>query len=406
MIVLELKLKGKPQQDRIIDEMIRTAQFIRNKALRYWMDNQNVKLSDLYKQCAILAKEFAWAGKLNSMARQASAERAIFAIQRFFANCKANKPGKKGYPQFKKFTRSVEYETSGWKLSSDKRSLTFTDGFAAGTFKLVGSRDLHFYAPEEIKRVRVIRRADGYYVQFCISVERVEEVVPTGKAVGLDVGLNHFLTDSTGATIPNPRHLRKSEKDFKRAQRKVSSKKKGSANRKKAINKLGRKHLKVSRQRKDFAIKTALCVVKSSDFVAYEDLLVSNMVKNPKLAKSISNAAWDKFAQWLQYFGKVYGKTVIAVAPVYTSQDCSACGNTVKKSLSVRTHICGCGAVLDRDRNAAINILAKGLRQAGITLNSNTVGHTEINAWGQNDLYSLVVTSTSKLTDRSAARRV
>jgi putative transposase len=111
------------------------------------------------------------------------------------------------------------------------------------------------------------------------------------------------------------------------------------------------------------------------------------MVKNHKLAKSISDAAWNQFVQWLEYLGKVYGKTVIAVAPVYTSQDCSA-GNTVKKTLSVRTHICGCSAVLDRAHNAAINILAKGLKQAGITL--NTVGHTEINAWGQSDLYSLV----------------
>jgi putative transposase len=376
--------------------MIRTAQFIRNKTLRYWMDNQNVKLSDLYKQCAVIAKEFEWAGKLNSMARQASAERTIFAVQRFFTNCKANKQGLKGYPQFKKFSRSVEYKTSGWKLSSDKRSLTFTDGFAAGTFKLVGSRDLHFYAQEEIKRVRVIRRADGYYVQFCIGVERIEEAVPTGKAIGIDVGLNHFLTDSTGATIPNPRHLRKSEKALKRAQRRVSSKKKGSSNRRKAINRLLRKHLKVSRQRKDFAIKTALCVVKSSDFIAYEDLQVRNMVKNHKLAKSISDAAWSQFAQWLQYLGKVYGKTVVVVAPQYTSQDCSTCGNTVKKALSVRTHACSCGAVLDRDHNAALNILAKALRQAGIDL--NTLGHREINAWGQTDLYSLVVTSTSKPT--------
>jgi len=396
MITLEFKLKGKLAQYRIVDDMIRTAQFVRNKALRYWIDNEGVKLSDLYKQCAVMAREFEWAGKLNSMARQASAERAIFAIGRFFANCKAKKPGKKGYPQFKKHTRSVEYKTTGWKLSADKRSLTFIDGFEAGTFKLVGSRDLHFYAPTEIKRVRVVRRADGYYVQFCISVERTEEAVPTGKSIGIDVGLNHFYTDSNGNTAPNPRYLRKSEKALKRAQKRVSRKKKGSKNRKKAINRLGKKHLKVGRQRKDFAVKTALCVVKSSDFVAYEDLQVRNMVKNHKLAKSISDAAWDQFAQWLQYFGKVYGKTVIAVAPVYTSQDCSACGNAVKKSLSVRTHVCSCGAVLDRDHNAALNILAKGLKQAGIVL--NTVGHTEINAWGQTDLYSLVVTSASKPT--------
>jgi len=91
-----------------------------------------------------MAALFESAGKLNSMARQAMA-RAIFAIGRFFSNCKALKPGKKGYPQFKKQTRSVEYKTSGCKLSSDKRCLTFTDGFAAGTFRLLGSRDLHFY---------------------------------------------------------------------------------------------------------------------------------------------------------------------------------------------------------------------------------------------------------------------
>jgi putative transposase len=102
MITLEFKLKGKAQQYRIIDEMIRTAQFVRNKTLRYWIDNQGVKLVDLYKQCAIMAKEFEWAGKLNSMARQASAERAIFAIQRFFANCFRQKTRQKGIPTVQK----------------------------------------------------------------------------------------------------------------------------------------------------------------------------------------------------------------------------------------------------------------------------------------------------------------
>jgi len=98
MIVLEFKLKGKAKQYRIIDEMIRTAQFVRNKTLRYWIDNQGVKLVDLYKQCAIMAKEFEWALKLNSMARQAMAQRAIFAIQRFFANCFRQETREKGIP--------------------------------------------------------------------------------------------------------------------------------------------------------------------------------------------------------------------------------------------------------------------------------------------------------------------
>jgi putative transposase len=175
----------------------------------------------------ITSKEFECAGKLNSMARQASAERAIFAIQRFFANCKAKKPGKKGSPQFKKHTRSVEYKTSGWVLSTDKRCLTLTDGFAAGTFKLVGSRDLHFYAASEIKRVRVIRRADSYYAKFCINVERTEEFIPTDKAIGIDVGLNHLYTDSNGDTLPNPRYLRKIEKALKRLQKRVSREEEG-----------------------------------------------------------------------------------------------------------------------------------------------------------------------------------
>jgi putative transposase len=132
MIVLEFKLKGKPQQYQIINDMIRTAHYVRNKALRYLMDNHKVKLPNLYKQRAVIAKEFEGAIKLNSMVRQASAERAIFVIQRFFTNCKANQPGKKRYSQFKKFSRSVEYKTLGWKLSPDKKHLTFTDGFAAG----------------------------------------------------------------------------------------------------------------------------------------------------------------------------------------------------------------------------------------------------------------------------------
>jgi putative transposase len=114
---------------------------------------------------------------------------------------------------------------------------------------------------------------------------KIEKREPTGKTIGIDVGLNHFYTDSNGETVANPRHLRKSEKALKRLQRRFSKTKKGSKNRAKLRNKLARKHLKVSRQRKDFAVKTARCVVKFNDLVAYEDLEVRNMLKNHRLAK-------------------------------------------------------------------------------------------------------------------------
>lgn len=391
MIVYEFKLKGKELQFRIVDEMIRTSQFIRNMALRYWMDNRAVKLYDLNKYCVILAKQFEWAKKLNSQARQASAERTAFAIQRFFANCKANKQGLKGYPKFQKNNRSVEYKTTGWKLALDRKHITFTDGFRAGEFKLIGTWDLHFYQIEQIKRVRLLRRADGYYAQFCINAERRFESVPAKHNIGIDVGLIDFYTDSDGQKIDNPRHLRQSEKALKRQQRRVSKKKKGSNNRKKAVKRLGRKHLKVSRQRKDFAVKAARCVVHSNDVVVYEDLKVRHMVRNRKLAKSISDAGWSQFCEWLQYFGKVFGKIVIAVPPHYTSTACSQCDNIVKKALSERTHVCKCGCVLDRDENAALNILALGLKQYPGALEN-------LNASGQSNLYLLDESLASKLT--------
>lgn len=385
MLVFEAKLQGTEEQYRALDKALRTARFVRNSCLRYWMDNIGVGRYDLNKYCAVLAAEFEWAKKLNSMARQASAERAWSAIARFFDNCKKRIPGKKGFPRFKKEQThaSVEYKTTGWKLSEDRRYITFTDGFEAGTFKMWGSRDLHYYQIEQIKRVRVVRRADGYYTQFCIDVERKEAHELTGKNIGIDMGLNHFYTDSEGNTIENPRFLRKDEKAFKKAQRRVCRKKKGSLNRIKACNRLGKKHLKIQRRRKDFAVKTARALVQSSDLIALEDLKVANMVKNHHLAKSISDVAWRLFREWLEYFGKVFGVPVIAVPPHFTSQNCSNCGEIVKKTLSIRTHNCPhCNHVQDRDWNAAKNILKKALE----FLVSSTVGQTGINASGEIDL--------------------
>jgi putative transposase len=397
MIVYEFKVKGKEAQYRAIDEAIRTSLFIQNKCLRYWMENKGLRQYDLNKYCAVLAAEFPFADELNSMARQSAAERTWSAIARFFDNCKKKVLGKKGFPKFKKNCRSVEYKTSGWKLSPNRKAITFRDGKNIGTLKLKGTYDLNYYDIKQIKRVRLVRRADGYYAQFAIDAYVRVEPNLTGEMVGLDLGLKFFIADNKGNTEPCPQFYRKSEKQLNRANRKKSKKfKRGafpqSKNYHKARNRYARKHLRVSRQRKEYCKRVAYSVIQSNDLVAYEDLNVQGLVRNRHLAKSISDAGWSTFRQWLEYFGFKYGKVTIAVPPYNTSQNCSSCGKKVKKSLSTRTHVCPhCGFIEDRDVNAAINILKLALC---------TAGHAGTYAWG--DLPSWAIGAIPSFNGESA----
>lgn len=394
MLVFEFKAYGKSAQLAAIDDAIRTAKFIRNSCIRLWMDVKNTGKNDLQKYCAVLAANFPFANELNSMARQASAERAWSSISRFYENCKKGIPGKKGFPQFQKDCRSVEYKTSGWKLADNRKFITFTDQKGIGRLKLKGTRDLHFYQINQIKRVRLVKRADGVYVQFCIDVNRSENIEPTGKTIGLDVGLKEYYTDSEGRMVENPRFLRVGEKVLKRSQRRVSRKVKGSKNRGKARRILGKRHLKISRQRKDHAVKLARCVVQSNDLIAYEDLRIKNLVKNHCLAKSINDASWYQFRVWVEYFAKVFNRVTVAVNPQYSSQECSRCGQIVKKTLSTRTHVFQCGCVMDRDENAARIILSRGL---------GTVGHIGTSAL---DVGNACGDKTSTLADENLHEQV
>jgi len=371
MLIYEYKVDGSKRQCAGIEEAIRTVQFIRNKCLRKWMDERGVCKNDVQCSCAQLAQAYPFAARLNSQARQASADRAWFAIQRFYDTCKQHQPGKKGFPRFQQDNRSVEYKTTGWKLDDDGKHIRFTDGCGIGRLRLVGNPKQHIetFPRKQIKRVRLVRRADGYYVQFSVQAQRRVEHIPTGKQIGIDVGLKAYYTDSEGSTVENPRHFRKAEKQLKRLHRHLSRKQKGSKNRKKARKRLAKASLKVQRQREDFARKQANALVTSSDVIAYEHLEIRNMVKNHHLAKAIHDAGWGIFLHWVKAYGVMHDIPVIAVPPQFTSQRCSACGTLVKKSLSVRTHICtSCGLVLDRDQNAALNILAKA--------RDRTVGHT------------------------------
>ncbi len=262
--------------------------------------------------------------------------------------------------------------------------ITFTDGFKAGQFELwMNTPARQLVLSSKINRVRVLRRADGYYAQFCLDVERHESSVYSGNVVGLDLGLKYFTKDSNGVEVECPQFFRKGEKRIKRAQSRLSKRfRKGakpqSKNYHKQRQKVGKVHLQIQRQRKDWAMKQARCVVMSNDIVAYEDLRVANLVRNRYLAKSIHDAGWTQFTNWLDYYGKLWGKVMVAVSPAYTSQDCSRCGHRVKKSLSTRTHGCQhCQLVICRDQNAARNILSRGLEFVGNEWNNSTVGHTE-----------------------------
>ncbi|WP_339390476.1 transposase, partial [Crocosphaera watsonii] len=287
MFVLEYKVYPKQYQIDAINEAIKTTQFVRNKVLRFWMDNRSVGKTEMFRYNTRLRKEYNFVTELNSHACQTAVERTLRAITRFYDNCKNKVKGKKGYPKFKHNSRSVEYKVSGWRLEETKKHITFTDKKGIGMLKLVGSRDINYFQPEQIKRVRILKRADGFYVQFCIKLDprdTIKPIEPSGKAVGLDVGLKYFLADSQGNIEPNPRFYRKAEKRLNKLNRRKSKKfkkgKKQSNNYHKARQRYACANLKVSRKREEFVKRVALRLVKSNDLLFCEDLSVKNMVRN------------------------------------------------------------------------------------------------------------------------------
>jgi len=224
---------------------------------------------------------------------------------------------------------------------------------------------LHREIPGNIKTVTVTRRNGKYYACFTVETEPVL-LHKTGRAVGIDMGVSAFVATSDGLLVQSPQTYRKAEKRLKRLQREVSRRKKGSNRRRKSVQKLASVHEKIANQRKDIAHKTARYLVNNYDLIIHEDLQIKNMVKNHHLAKSIQDSGWGMFFDILAYKAEDAGKQVVKVNPHNTSQMCSGCGHIVKKTLAVRIHKCPhCGLELDRDINAARNILATALSITG-----------------------------------------
>ncbi|MGK7922643.1 MAG: RNA-guided endonuclease InsQ/TnpB family protein [Trichodesmium sp.] len=225
-----------------------------------------------------------------------------------------------------------------------------------------------------IKTATITKKADGYYVSFSLEDKSVPSLISTDNiktTVGIDVGLKEFLTTNTGETVSVPNFYRKAQSNLARKQRKVAKKHIGSNNWKKAQNKIARLHQHIARQREYFHYKTSHKLVRENDLIAVENLNIKGLAKNTKLSKSIYDVAWGAFIEKLNAVAVKRGVHVVKVNPHNTSQNCSNCGHKVPKALSVRTHSCPkCKTILDRDENAAKNILNRALNEVGIILSA------------------------------------
>ncbi|MFL5667621.1 MAG: RNA-guided endonuclease InsQ/TnpB family protein [Ktedonobacteraceae bacterium] len=263
------------------------------------------------------------------------------------------------------------YPQGGYSLTSDNRVCLSK----IGSIKV----KLHREIKGTIKTCTIKREGDAWYAVFACEMES-EPKDANNEVVGIDLGLLHFATLSTGETIENPRHYRKAEKKLARLQQALARKKRGSHRRRKTVKQVGKAHRKVANQRKDFLHKASRQLVDAYGTIVFEELQPANMSKRPKpkqdeatghylpngagakggLNKSILDAGWGQFQQFCGYKAARAGRAVLFVNPKDTSQVCSGCGSVRKKELSERWHSCECGTELDRDHNAAINILRLG----------------------------------------------
>jgi putative transposase len=230
----------------------------------------------------------------------------------------------------------------------------------------IGAVKIHLYRPiplgASLKEVHVKKRGEKWFVSIVLELGAAPAKRSIASVIGLDVGLSSFAALSTGAFVENPRFYRAGEDALARRQQSLSRKRRGSSSRARAKELVRRAHERIRNQRRDFVRKLAATLFSRYDLVAFENLNVKGMAAGP-LSKSVTDAGWSLFRHCLESKAEEAGKWAVAVDPRGTSIECSRCGEAVPKTLKERTHACSrCGLILDRDVNAARNILARGLR--------------------------------------------
>ena len=311
-----------------------------------------------------LKTELAWLKLAESTALQTSLRDLDAAYQNFFRSLKRGKHV--GYPRFKSKHDNNNSYTCKCVRSNIKVLANAVQLPKLGVVECSVSRRIE----GRILSASVSQVPSGkYYVSFCCTDVLIEPFEPTGAMVGIDLGLKDFATTSDSQSFANHHHLRKSQRKLARLQRQLSRKPKGSSNRHKARINVAKQHERIANQRNDALHKLSTQLVKDYDVIALETLRPKNMARNRQLAKSVSDAAWGEFSRQLEYKAAWHNKTIVKIDPFFpSSQLCSSCGYRTSdtKDLSVRSWNCPlCGAVHDRDCNAATNILNEGLRLLG-----------------------------------------
>jgi len=352
MRTFEYRLFVNKEQSRLLMACLAESRLIYNQMLE--MVKAHYEQDGAFPTKYDLEKAFKGQGEhVPASTVQMLADRLTKSLKRYL-------PGV-GFPRFKKPNRwhsiQLRQHITDFQLASDGKHLVIPK-------KLGGSIKIKLHRPIEAtpKTAHLVLRADGHWYALIVCETTTQTAHSPGtcthSAIGIDVGLKSFLTDSEGHTIENPRYYRKSQATLRRKQRTLCRRKKGSLRSRKAAKSTAQTHLKIKRQRRDFHFKVAKQYADNHSLIAGEDLNIDGMVQNHHLAKSISDAGWGQFLDILTAKAESAGHEVIRVNPRFTSQKCHQCGEIVQKSLSVRTHICPCcGYVEDRDVNAAKNIL-------------------------------------------------
>lgn len=349
------------EQKEILDRWLQFCRQTYNSALldkerKYKQNKEQYNRYDMQRQQTLDKKKYPFLKEVPSQPLQEVFVRLKKSFDNFFRK-DAKYPKQKKYKDY----TSMTFPQFGFNKKGNRMAMSFSENNKLYNTKL-GEIDILFHRPIEgtIKQLIIKRQGTRWYAIFSVERQALPIDIDINNAIGIDVGINKYAVLSNGLEYENPRFLRKKEKQLKKAQRKLSKRKKGSANYVKQVRQVRQLHEKVANQRKDFLHKLSYNLAKDYSVIAVENLNIRNMVRNRKWSKSISDAGWGMFRNMLGYKCEKYGGLFIKVEPKFTSQDCSYCGNRVKKSLSVRTHICTkCGTVLDRDHNASLNILQK-----------------------------------------------